>query len=434
MPGVYSDQNGAFIYSGQTSTASGYQFVTDVSGWDIYRTLAGLYDLIAPDMALNLVQSLHSMAVMGQNYAKWPLATGDAGSMIGSAADVIAAQAYLNGITGFDVQDAYKRLRDAALLADLPAGEGRGGRDDFSDYSVLDYAVTGGAVSLTCELNQDDFALSQFATALGETADAQALAARSHGYQKLYDPTTGFLRARDAQGNIVSDNFDAGNFGLAPEYVEADAWQTMFCPQFDVDGLAQVWGGRAQLVAGLSSLFDATEKEHTADLAQQANPMGLDPNLLNINLPPVYFFGGNEPDIHYPYLFAQAGRPDLTQKWVPWVMSQYYSSAPNGLPGNDDGGTMSAWFVWSAIGLYPIPGSGKYIVGTPAFQEIDMALTGGTFKIVAQNASSTNIYVQSAKLNGVALNSAIIQWSDLKPGGALELVMGPKASQWARAD
>ena len=141
MPGVYSDDDGSYAYGGQTANTGGFHFMTDVSLWDTYRTLDPLSDLIAPDVALDLVQSLHTMASVGASFPKWPLATGDSGIMIGSGADVVVAQAYLNGVTAFDVSDAYQRLRDAALLADRPPGEGRGGRDDFTDYAMYGYAA-----------------------------------------------------------------------------------------------------------------------------------------------------------------------------------------------------------------------------------------------------------------------------------------------------
>ena len=133
-------------------------------------------------------------------------------------------------------------------------------------------------MSLTCELNQDDFAFGNLAQALGHADDAQVLLARSHGYQKLYDPSTGFLRAHDAAGDIPDDSFDPSNFGLAPEYVEADAYQTQFCPQFDIEGLVQVWGGQTAFIAGLESLFESSKSEREAAEAVAANrPMGTDP-------------------------------------------------------------------------------------------------------------------------------------------------------------
>ena len=202
MPGEYSDSDGSYTYAGTTQKANGFKFLTDISGWDVYRTAMPLYALVAPDLALNIVQSMHAMAKITGNFPKWPLAASDAGSMIGAAADVMIADAYLKGINGFDSADVYKRLRDAALLAQLPAGEGRGGRDDFADYAANGFVHVGhgAAVSLTCELNQDDFALANFATALGMADDATVLMARSHGYQKLFARAGG--RRHDHQSQL----------------------------------------------------------------------------------------------------------------------------------------------------------------------------------------------------------------------------------------
>ncbi len=434
MPGVYSDVDGSYTYAGKTQKANGFKFFTDISGWDVYRSLTPLYDLIAPELSLQIIQSMHAMAKITGNFPKWPLAASDAGSMIGAAADVMIADAYVKGITGFDVADVYKRLRDAALLADLPAGEGRGGRDDFADYAANGFVHVGNgpAVSLTCELNQDDFALANFASALGMADDATVLMARSHGYQKLFDPATGFLRGRDATGAIVNPNFKPEIFDNSAEYDEADAYQTQFCAQFDADGMAQLWGGKDKLVAALEDLFEKSKVEREAAVAAAAADPTSDGNVLAVNLPPHYYFGGNEPDIHYPWLFAQLGRPDLTQKWVPWAMQTYFHNGTAGLPGNDDGGTMTAWYIWGALGLYPIPGSDVYLIGSPQFPQVDIRLKDGVFSVMAQGVSPQNVYVQSATLNGQALDTVRIHHADLKAGGSLVLVMGPAASAWGR--
>ncbi len=434
MPGAYSDNDGSFTYAGKTQNTNGFKFLTDISGWDIYRTAMPLYDLIAPDLALDIVQSMHAMAKITGNFPKWPLAASDAGSMIGAAADVMVADAYLKGITGFDTADVYKRLRDAALLADLPAGEGRGGRDDFADYAANSFVHVGhgSAVSLTCELNQDDFALANLATALGMADDATVLMARSHGYQKLFDPATGFLRGREDDGTITNPNFKPEVFDNSAEFVEADAYQSQFCAQWDADGMAQLWGGKAKLVAALEDLFEKSKVEREQAVADAKADPTSDGNVLAMNLPPKYYFGGNEPDIHYPWLFAQLGRPDLTQKWVPWAMQAYFHNGVDGLPGNDDGGTMTAWYVWGALGLYPVPGSDRYLLGSPQFPRVDIQLKTGTFSVIANGVSAQNLYVQDATLNGKPLNSAVIHHADLQPGGSLVLTMGPAASTWGQ--
>jgi predicted alpha-1,2-mannosidase len=434
MPGQYSDADGSYVYAGKTQKAAGFRFLTDISGWDIYRSAFPLYTLIAPDLALDMVKSMHAMAKITGNFPKWPLAASDAGSMIGAAADVIIAEAYVKGITQFDSADVYKRLRDAALLKNLPSGEGRGGRDDFDDYAANGFVHVGhgSAVSLTCELNQDDFALANFAQALGMADDATVLMARSHGYQKLYDPATGFLRGRDDDGKITNPNFKPEMFDNSEEFVEADAYQSQFCAQWDADGMTQMWGGKDKLVAALEDLFEKSKVEREQAVADAKADLTSDGNVLAMNLPPRYYFGGNEPDIHYPWLFAQLGRPDLTQKWVPWAMATYFHNGVDGLPGNDDGGTMTAWYIWGALGLYPVPGSDRYLIGSPQFPQVDIRIKDGVFAVIAHDVSAQNLYVQSATLNGQPLSTPIIHHADLNAGGSLVLQMGPTPSQWGR--
>jgi predicted alpha-1,2-mannosidase len=436
MPGVYGDVDGHYNFQGNIAQASGFHFLNDMSLWDTYRTLNPLYDLIAQDVSLDFAQSLLAMAKIRGAFPKWPLATSEAGTMIGSSADVVLADAYVKGVTGFDAMSAYQMMRDAALAADLPAGENRGGRDaDPTDYMANGFVPTGhgSTVSLTCEYNMDDFALSNFGRALGQTADADALLKRSSGWQKLYDPTTGLLREHTTDGKIPTDEkFDPSNFGDRA-YDEADAYQSEFCAQHDVAGLAQVWGGKDRFVAALSDLFTKSKAEReAADLQASTAPTEQDPNLLNKNLPPSYYFGGNEPDIHYAYLFAGAGRPDLTQQWVPWIRSEYFSAQPDGIPGNDDGGTMASWYVFSALGFYPVPGSDTYIIGSPMFPKVEIQVPNGVFTLEADGASDANIYIQGATLNGQPLASALFHHADLKAGGTLVLRMGPAASAWGQ--
>jgi putative alpha-1,2-mannosidase len=147
-----------------------------------------------------------------------------------------------------------------------------------------------------------------------------------------------------------------------------------------------------------------------------------------------WYWGGNEPDIHSPYLFALAGRPDLTQKWVPWIENEVYTAGADGIPGNDDAGTMSAWLVFSMLGFYPVPGTDQYVVGTPAFPHAQIAVAGGSFTIDAPDASPVNVYVQSVTLDGAPLATPIVHHADFKPGGNLTFTMGPAPSTWGQGN
>ncbi len=424
MPTVLSDVDGGYRgMDGQAHTASGHRYVTDMSLWDTYRTLHPLYALVAPDRALDSVISLHEKAKQGGFFPKWPIATGEAGTMIGSSAEVVLGDAYVKGITNFDAEGAYQLMKAAAMDTAPPPG-GRGGRDHVEAYMEAGYMpadVVGGSVSRTTEFANDDFGLAALAEGLGHQADADALRARAIGYRKLYDPETGFLWARNADGSWAGSHADPTVF--SKEFVEANAWQSLWMVALDSEGLATLAGGRDKLVAKLEEMF-AKSKEELDAIDHD--------NTLVVGGMRSYYWGGNEPDINAPYLFAQLGRPDLTQKWVAWARAAHFTPGADGLPGNDDGGTMSAWFIWSALGFYPLAGSDRYVIGAPLFPRAEIAVPGGTFTVEAPEVSDVNIYVQSVELNGAPLAKAELHQADLKAGGKLSFVMGPAPSKWGQ--
>ena len=274
---------------------------------------------------------------------------------------------------------------------------------------------------MTTEYANDDFALGQLAAALGHAADAEALAARATGYRALFDPATGFLRGRWADGTFSDPRFDPTFFG--PDFAEANAWQSLWMPAFDADGLASLMGGRAAMVAKLEELFTLA--------AQDAidNPPG---DITTSSSPRPYYWHANEPDLDAVYLFAQVGRPDLTARWLRWIQATHYAAAPDGLAGNDDGGTLSAWTVWSALGLYPLPGSDRYVIGAPLFPRADVAVEGGTFTIEAPAVSAENLYVQAVTLDGAPVAGPELRHGELRAGRTLRFEMGPAPGSWGR--
>jgi putative alpha-1,2-mannosidase len=177
-------------------------------------------------------------------------------------------------------------------------------------------------------------------------------------------------------------------------------------------------------VAKLEQLFEQARTEWDAlDTSDPLKSAGQRP----------YYWAGNEGDMHVGYLFADWGRPDLTQKWVAWARENLYGPGAEGLPGNDDGGTMSAWYIWSALGFYPIAGSDRYVVGTPLFPHAEIAVQGGKFTIDADGAGAPRVYVQSATLNGKPLTQPELRHGDLKAGGKLEFKMGANPSDWGKS-
>ena len=265
-------------------------------------------------------------------------------------------------------------MRQAALDPEPPAA-GRGGRGDIDEYLDLGYvpASRDRSASTTIEYAWDDRALSELAAALGEEADAALLAERSRGWRQLHDPALGFVRARNADGSWPgASDFDPTEF--TDEFAEANAWQTVFSAFHDPEGMIELAGGPEPFAARLEELFLQAE----GDLA--ARPQD---DTLASSLPRPFYWHGNEPDIHAAYLFALAGRPDMTARWVDWIRASLYSDGAGGLAGNDDGGTLSSWYVWSALGLYPIAGTDRYILGAPLFSRARVQLPGGTLTIEA---------------------------------------------------
>jgi predicted alpha-1,2-mannosidase len=369
------------------------------------------------------------MAQMGGFYPLWPIATGESGVMLGASAEVVIADAYLKGIRDFDSEAAWQRMKAAALDATPPAG-GRGGRnvgfDFYAREGFVPVSASTRSVSHTLEFAQDDFALSQFASALGHDEEARALLARSQGYRRLWDAESGFLRARAEDGRVKEGPFDPLKWD---DHAEANAWQSLFGAPHDIDGLAEIAGGREALLARLTEFFERARADEDQRRAYaERHPE----DLLTPNVDRPYFWAGNEPDIHAPYLFAMLGRPDLTQHWVAWTRETYYAPTPAGLPGNDDGGTLSAWWIWSALGLYPLVGSDTYVLGTPLFPRLDLAVSGGTFTIATKNGGGGRIYVALVSLDGRPLTKPYLSHAQIKAGSTLVFEMSDVPSSWGR--
>jgi predicted alpha-1,2-mannosidase len=423
MPSIQSDVDGSYVgLDGKTAQATGWHYVSELSLWDTYRTLEPFVDLMAPARATDTVQSLIAMANASGSFPKWPIGDGESGTMIGASAEVVVADAYVKGVPGFDAEAAYQTMRAAAMDTTDPAG-GRGGRNNVVAYMQLGYVPgsVGTSVSWTIEYGQDDAALAQLATGLGHMDDATTLQQRLHGWQQLYDPATGYLWSKNADGSWATLHGDPTV--QTGDFCEANAAQSLWGPWYDEPGLETVLGGRAALVSSLEAFFENGKADY--DAIDWTEP-------LSAGATRKWYWGGNEPDIHSPYLFALAGRPDLTQKWVTWIENEVYTAGADGIPGNDDAGTMSAWLVFSMLGFYPVPGTDQYIVGTPAFPQATFSVAGGSFTVTADGASPDNVYVQSVTLNGAPLTSPLIHHADLKAGGTLGFVMGPAPSTWGQ--
>jgi predicted alpha-1,2-mannosidase len=374
--------------------------------WDTFRTQNPLLGLVYPEREAAIVRSLLGIyRRTGWLPDAW--VAGQPGvTQVGSDADIVIADAVVKNLPGIDLPTAYRAVaKDASVQSDNPALHGR----DLRDYAQVGYVSTSTprSASRTLEYAYDDFAVAEVARRAGHPREAKRWLARSRNWANLFDPVTGVIRPRARDGSFASP-FDPNKrgFGFVEPFYEGTPLQwTTFVPH-DVRGLIEREGGDDAAVAWLDSLFTTGR---------------YDP--------------ANEPDLLAPYLYIHMGRPDRTDDVVRDILAKHYSLARDGLPGNDDGGTLSAWYVWSAMGLFPDAGKPYYYIGSPLFSRTRIALPGRrTFTIEAPATSDANRYVMAATLNGKPLRRAWLTHAQVARGGVLHLGMGPSPSGWGRAD
>jgi len=414
MPTIFTDVNGDYIgFDKKVHNASGFRYFTDLSLWDTFRTLHPLYNIIAPLDQRDMMISLVKMAEQGGWLPRWPSGYGYTGSMLGTPADITIADAWLKGIRGFDVEYAYQSMLTTAL-GPTPKGSEFSGRRGIESYLKYQYCAADEmdeAVSKTLEYAWADFAIGQLAEALAKKDDAILFAEHAQYYRNTWNPETMYFHPRNADGSFVKEfkplllTYLDRKEKYTDDYVEGSALQWRWAVPFDPQGLISLFGSREFFVDELNSFFEES-----------------DPKMAAIN-PRPYYWHGNEPDIHAAYLFNEAGRPDLTQKWVRWILDNKYSTSYEGLDGNDDGGTLSSWYIFSSMGFYPIAGSDIYQLGAPLFKEIELNMNGKKLKIKAKNYAPENFYVKNVWLNGTLLKRTWIKHSEIEGGGLLEFEM-----------
>ncbi len=410
MPSVIDDVDGSYQLAGQpVAMATGYHQMSDLSLWDTYRTVDTLYAWLAPESAHDTARSLVGFGNGLGFYPRWPLAIGETGVMLGASAEIAVADAVARGVADAGGDVAYPLLRDAAMDATAPAG-GRGGRDSVAPYLTLGYVPIGTGsrtASTTTEYAADDFALAHLAAAEGDTANHDALITRSHGYRQLFDASVGFLRAKNADGTFPIAAYDP--LAMADDYAEANGWQSLWMTGLDdPDGLATLLGGPDAAAAKLESFFEMSKTDWDAG----------DPAAANVPRP--YYWHGNEPDLDAVFLFALFGRPDLTDQWLQWIEDNMYTDQPDGVAGNDDGGTEGSWYVLATLGLYPIPGSDGWVIAAPRFPKARITVAGHELAIVADGSGA---YVSSVDLDGVPVTTPTITQAQLAAATTLHFVM-----------
>jgi len=407
-PNLFSDLNGDYRgMDGKTHRLEKGNQYTVFSLWDTFRATHPLFTIIEQERTNEFIETFIRQYQQGGALPIWELAGNYTGCMIGYHAIPVIADAYAKGITDYDVDTIYKAMKHSAELDHL-------GLDSYKKYGYIPGDQEPESVSKTLEYAYDDWCIAQMAKALGHTDDYAQFMRRAQSYKNIYDPETKFMRAK-LDGRWFGP-FDPAEVNF--NYTEANSWQYSFFVPQDVTGLANMMGGMDELEKGLDNLF--TAKSETTG-REQADITGLIGQYAH----------GNEPSHHMAYLYNYTGQPWKTQERVHQVLNELYHAAPDGLSGNEDCGQMSSWYVLSAMGFYPVcPGTDEYIIGTPLFDKATISLENGNqFTIAANNVSATNKYVQSATLNGAALNQSYFKHGQIMAGGNLVFEMGPEPNK-----
>jgi len=414
-PNLYQDVDRQYRgMDGNVHTAVGFTNYTVFSLWDTFRALHPLLTILDPQHDVDFAKSLVNMGKLFGEIPMWELAANDTRCMIGYHGVSVIADAYAKGLTNFDAAEALAQMKRTAML------DKRG----LKDYRTLGYVPANKgsqSVSKTLEYAYDDWCIAQLARALGRQEDCDYFTARAQFYRNLYDPSVGFMRGKD-DAHVWSQPFDPQATGL--NYTEGNAYQySLFVPQ-DVPGLIQLLGGKASLAAYLDTLFT---QPMTIDLGDENDISGLIGQYAH----------GNEPSHHLAYFYCFAGEPWKAQAMIRRILKDQYDDTPSGLNGNEDCGQMSAWYVMSALGFYAVcPGQPGYVIGSPLFDRATLHLDHGkTFTIKAVHNRPQNVYIQSARLDGSALNDYGLDHFAIVNGGELDFTMGraPQKS-WGVAD
>lgn len=417
-PRIYSNADGTypkFAGTGVQKLKSG-DYYGDYSLWDVFRAEMPLLTITEPQRFGDIVQSLVLKGKAGGFLPTFPVGNSYTANMIGDHANAIIAEAYFEGIRGFDVDEAYRLMRKNATTVVPPESSETGkGRPMLADYLKYGYIPLeteipgstrdGQQVSRTLAYAYDDSLVGRMAQALGKTSDAALFLHRGQNYHNVLDPADGFVRGRHANGSWITP-FDP--YVRQSYTTEGPPYQYTFFVMQDIPGLIQALGGNEAFIHKLDGIFTS-----------------------------LVYNQGNEPSHQIAYLYDYAGAPWRTQERIHKIMtSSDYRNTPDGLPGNDDAGQISAWYIFSTLGFYSVsPGIPRYAIGTPAVDNATILLPGGKqFRIHAPGASEGKFYIQSVTLNGKPLTEPWIEYSQIMAGGTLDFTMSSEPNHnWGSA-
>lgn len=410
-PTIYSDVDGTYYGPDKkTHKTDGWVNYSTFSLWDTFRAAHPLFTYTEPERANDMVKSFIAFYEQNKRLPVWNFYGSETDMMIGYHAVPVIVDAYLKGITDVAPEKALEACIATANI-DNYRGIGLYKKLGYVPYNIADsYNAENWSLSKTLEYAYDDYCIAKMAEKMGKKEIADEFYKRSLNYKNLYNPATSFMQPKDDKGNFIK-NFSPDEY--TPHICESNGWQYFWSVQQDIDGLIALTGGKERFAQKLDSMFtyhpsadDELPIFSTGMIGQYAH--------------------GNEPSHHVIYLYNAVEQPWKTQQYAAKVMHELYQNSPAGLCGNEDCGQMSAWYVFSAMGFYPVdPVSGKYEIGTPLFPEMQMHLSNdNTFTVLAPTVSKENIYIQAVKLDGKPYSKSYITHEQIMEGATLEFEMG----------
>ena len=405
-----SDVDGRYTgFDKKIHNANGFTNYTVFSLWDTFRAANPLNTLIQQDKVPSMIQSFLSQYNEYGLLPVWPLWGSETNCMIGYHAIPVIADAYLKGIPGIDIEKLYPAMKHSAMQDDF-------GIQYLKKYGYIPYDKDDKSVSKTLEYAFDDWCIAQVANKLGKAEDYTYFMNRSQAYKYLFDKEYALMNGKSSDGKPRRP-FDPlySTFGPS-DFIEGNSWQYSFFVPHDIPGLIKLYGGENAFANKLQQLFTLETSNGETKPLDVSGLIG-------------EYAHGNEPSHQVSYLFNFANQPEKTQYWVNKIMTTLYDASPAGLCGNEDCGQMSAWYVFSALGFYPVnPASGEYELGTPMIEKAIIKTGKKPFVIEAKDLSASNIYVQKVSLNGKVLNRHFITHKEIVEGGSLVFEMGKDAA------
>ena len=412
-PSTFCDTDGSYRGAdGLDHEAPGHLTYTTFSLWDTYRAAMPLYSIFQSERYVDFINTMLSIYKEQGKLPVWHLHGCETNCMVGNPGIPPIADAIVKGIEGFDYGLAFEAMKVSALREDR-------GQDHRMKYSYIPCDLFNESVAYDLEYALADGALANAAKTLGKEEEYEYFSTRSRSYENLFDKNIGFIRGKDSNGNFRKEYSPFASAHRADDYCEGNGWQYTWLVPHDVKGLMNCFGGRQQFLDRLDSLFTVPSvvegEESSPDISGLVGQ----------------YAHGNEPSHHILYLYTMAGQPWKTADKVRYVLGNLYGDTPDGLSGNEDVGQMSAWYILSSLGFYEVePASGRYWFGSPLFEKSEIAVSNGTFTILTENLSETDIYIQKMTLNDKPYTKGYLEHKDIAAGGELVIYMGPEPKVW----